>query len=48
MVRAYYAARGWDADGRVPGGLVERLGLAEVLGEEETGPTARPRPRFGS
>jgi aldehyde:ferredoxin oxidoreductase len=31
MVRAYYSARGWDADGRVPAAVVEELGLADVL-----------------
>ncbi len=30
MVAAYYAARGWDAEGRVPEELTERLGLADM------------------
>jgi aldehyde:ferredoxin oxidoreductase len=30
MVRAYYAARGWDDAGKVPGQLVEALGLADM------------------
>jgi aldehyde:ferredoxin oxidoreductase len=31
MVRAYYAARGWDADGRVTGDTLARLHLSELL-----------------
>src|SRR5262245_38038538 len=30
MVKAYYAARGWDEQGRVPAAVVEELGLTEV------------------
>jgi aldehyde:ferredoxin oxidoreductase len=30
MVRAYYAARGWDAQGRVPAALVEGLDLRDL------------------
>jgi aldehyde:ferredoxin oxidoreductase len=30
MVRAYYAARGWDAEGRVPAALVEQLCLTDL------------------
>jgi aldehyde:ferredoxin oxidoreductase len=30
MVAAYYAARGWDEEGRVPAGLVEELGLQDL------------------
>ncbi len=30
MVRAYYAARGWDAEGCVPAGAVAALGLGDV------------------
>ncbi len=30
MVRAYYAARGWDEQGRVPGELVRALGLEDL------------------
>jgi aldehyde:ferredoxin oxidoreductase len=31
MVRAYYAARGWDAEGQVPGELVAALGLEDLV-----------------
>ena len=30
MIRAYYAARGWDPEGRVPGDLVNGLQLADL------------------
>ncbi len=30
MVQAYYTARGWDEDGRVPDWVVEELGLADL------------------
>ena len=30
MVQAYYQARGWDAEGRVPAGLIESLGLSDL------------------
>jgi aldehyde:ferredoxin oxidoreductase len=30
MVRAYYAARGWDEEGRVPASVVEELGLRDL------------------
>jgi aldehyde:ferredoxin oxidoreductase len=33
MVRAYYAARGWDEAGSVPPELVERLELADLSGD---------------
>jgi aldehyde:ferredoxin oxidoreductase len=33
MIRAYYEARGWDAEGRVPGGLCEKLGLGDLVTE---------------
>jgi aldehyde:ferredoxin oxidoreductase len=39
MVRAYYAARGWDEQGRVPRELIERLGLDSLCVAE----TARAR-----
>ena len=31
MVRAYYAARGWDDEGRVPAALVNELGLTDAV-----------------
>jgi aldehyde:ferredoxin oxidoreductase len=31
MIQAYYAARGWDAEGRVPIGLIGELGLVDAL-----------------
>jgi hypothetical protein len=30
MIQAYYAARGWDPDGRVPDALVETLKLDDL------------------
>jgi len=30
MIRAYYAARGWDDEGRVPAGLLAELGLEDL------------------
>jgi aldehyde:ferredoxin oxidoreductase len=30
MIRAYYAARGWDAEGRVPAELMTALGLEDI------------------
>src|SRR5205085_230142 len=30
MIQAYYAARNWDAEGRVPAEAVERLGLTDL------------------
>jgi aldehyde:ferredoxin oxidoreductase len=32
MVRAYYAARGWDEQGHVPRGLIEALQLTDLAG----------------
>jgi aldehyde:ferredoxin oxidoreductase len=37
MVRAYYAARGWDDAGGVPAALVERLRLTDLVGSGERG-----------
>jgi aldehyde:ferredoxin oxidoreductase len=34
MIAAYYAARGWDAAGGVPGALVEQLELGELAAEK--------------
>ncbi|MFO0841043.1 MAG: aldehyde ferredoxin oxidoreductase family protein [Gemmataceae bacterium] len=31
MVRAYYEARGWDAEGRVPRALIEELELSDLV-----------------
>ncbi len=33
MVRAYYNARGWDADGMIPAGKLRELGLASLVNE---------------
>ncbi|HZT81678.1 MAG TPA: aldehyde ferredoxin oxidoreductase C-terminal domain-containing protein, partial [Gemmataceae bacterium] len=33
MIRAYYAARGWDDEGRVPAALLGELHLAELVSE---------------
>jgi aldehyde:ferredoxin oxidoreductase len=33
MIRAYYAARGWDEDGRVPLALIEDLRLTDLNGD---------------
>jgi aldehyde:ferredoxin oxidoreductase len=30
MIRAYYAARGWDEQGRVPRALVKELQLTDL------------------
>ena len=32
MIRAYYVARGWDAEGRVPADLLKVLGLEDIDG----------------
>jgi aldehyde:ferredoxin oxidoreductase len=32
MIQAYYAARGWDEDGRVPESLLEQLDLTDLSG----------------
>jgi aldehyde:ferredoxin oxidoreductase len=32
MVRAYYRARGWDTEGRVPAEVVRELGLEDIAG----------------
>jgi aldehyde:ferredoxin oxidoreductase len=32
MIRAYYAARGWDAQGRVPAEVIEALQLSDLSG----------------
>jgi aldehyde:ferredoxin oxidoreductase len=32
MIRAYYAARGWDREGRVPAALLAELRLDELAG----------------
>jgi aldehyde:ferredoxin oxidoreductase len=33
MIRAYYAARGWDREGRVPAALLAELQLDELAGD---------------
>jgi aldehyde:ferredoxin oxidoreductase len=33
MIQAYYAARGWDREGRVPAELIEELQLTDLVGE---------------
>jgi hypothetical protein len=37
MVRAYYAARGWDGEGRVPAALVAELRLDDLAAGGDAG-----------
>jgi aldehyde:ferredoxin oxidoreductase len=38
MIDAYYAARGWTADGRIPREKRQELGLTELVGPDDDGP----------
>ena len=40
MVSAYYRARGWDSDGRIPAAKLRELGLEESMGSGRA--NARP------